>query len=184
MQNSQLKIRICHSEQSEESNLIESTEQMFHFVQHDACCEVARTCFLRSRPGRLRGSHLRCEPAPGARSKTLIILGSPPATASKHYESPFLTGRPRAQGLQPWHLLFCFKGPGAACGARLRASAPGGCGPHNSSSHLHRKGLIVHSELCIVCSLSAAFKPAIATERLLRVTASVRREPWSMSARS
>ena len=72
---SRVRFMICHSEQSEESNLIESTEQMFHFVQHDTCCEVARTCFLCSRPGRLRGSHLWCEPAPGARSKTLIILG-------------------------------------------------------------------------------------------------------------
>jgi hypothetical protein len=62
MQNSQFtingfssKVRFhrCHSE-AEPKNLLISS--------------IYSSC---ARPGRLRGSHLRCEPAPGARSKTL-----------------------------------------------------------------------------------------------------------------
>ena len=68
----------------------------------------------------------------------------------------------------------------AACGARLRASAGQGCGPHGSKEPNDAMAIVAKTIVRILrriphsdCSL-----------RLLRATATVRRESWRRSVRS
>ncbi len=81
-------------------------------------------------------------------------------------------------------LLTMYGMSGAACGARpatagyLRASAAGGCGPHGSKSRMTHRHSLQNHWFCTLRAIHSSDRP----QRLLRATATVRREPWGMPA--